>query len=179
LRDSRQFGSERKTKRTLSWVGAGLVSVFGLWVTTRAAFPTSESLRLLTAPVALQTSDKPVHQLDLWDALASERDAARWEASATEEDRFGIALTLVCTAAGYYELAELNQRIALGEQSIVYARKTVDLVKGQATFGAASKLEIAEAEQSWESQQATQTELLEQRIEARNALTVLLNGVPF
>ncbi len=120
------------------------------------------------------------YQLDLWDALAAIRDAARWEAAATEEDRLSTALTLIGgTANLYFQLAELNQRILLGEQSIAYARKTVDLVKGQASFGAASKLEIAEAEQSWESQQAVQTELLEKRVEARNALTVLLDGVAF
>lgn len=141
------------------------------------AIPLSEHLAPTQTHSLLASAS---YQLDLWDALGALRDVARWEAGATEEDRLSVALALVGTTVGlYYQLAELNQRITLGEQSIAYARKTVDLVKGQATFGAASKLEIAEAEQSWESQQATQTELVEQRTEVRNALTVLLNGVSF
>jgi NodT family efflux transporter outer membrane factor (OMF) lipoprotein len=118
------------------------------------------------------------YEVDLWGRLGAVRDAAVWETRATEQDRRSAALALIGTTIDlYYELAELNQRVTLADQSIAYAGRTLDLVKGQAAFGAATKLEVAESEQSLESQRAARTELIEQRIEARNALTVLLDGM--
>jgi NodT family efflux transporter outer membrane factor (OMF) lipoprotein len=120
------------------------------------------------------------YEVDLWGQLGSLKDAARWEARATEQDRQGAALTVIGTAINlYYQLADLNYHIALGEQTTAYARKTLFLVKVQAVAGTTTNLEIAESDQNLQAQQAAQTALLEQRIETRNALTVLLNGTPW
>ncbi len=90
------------------------------------------------------------------------------------------AVALVGSTVGlYFQIAELNQRVLLGERSIAYASKTLDLVKALALAGAATKLEIAESEQNLESQRASQTEWVELRVEVRNALTVVLDGHPW
>jgi outer membrane protein TolC len=95
------------------------------------------------------------YEVDLWGKLSRQRDAAQWEALATEQDRQSAALSLVGTTATlYWQTAFINQRIASSEESIAYARKTQDLVRAQYAAGGASALEMAEAEQTVASQQA-------------------------
>lgn len=119
------------------------------------------------------------YELDLWGRLGSLNDAAQWEALATEEDRESTALTLIgTTAALYWQAAYLNQRIALGEQSIAYAEKTLALVQVQYGAGAVSSLELMEARQNVAAQRAGQTQLRQQQVENDNALTILFDGPP-
>jgi NodT family efflux transporter outer membrane factor (OMF) lipoprotein len=119
------------------------------------------------------------YEVDLWGQLAALRDATTWEARATEQDRRSAAVVLIGTTIKlYYELACLNQRVALGEQSIAYAEKTLSLVQKLADYGAASQFEVSQAEQGIGSQKAAQTAILQQQVETRNEMTVLLNGRP-
>ncbi|AIT25655.1 efflux transporter, outer membrane factor (OMF) lipo, NodT family protein [Bordetella holmesii 41130] len=118
-------------------------------------------------------------ELDLWGRLARARDAAQWQAVATEEDRQAAALALAGTTAElYWQTAYLNQRLASSRESIAYARRTLELVQAQYAAGGTSGLEVAEARQTLASQQATHTELLQQRVEAINGLTILFDGPP-
>jgi len=119
------------------------------------------------------------YELDLWGRLASIRDAARWEAKATEQDRRSTALALIGTVAtAYWQVAWLNQRISLAEASIAAAEKTVQLVQIKYQAGAVSGIDLVQAEQTVASQQATLVQLLQQRIEARNALAILFDQAP-
>ena len=121
----------------------------------------------------LQTS----YEIDLFGKLAAEKDVARWEARATAQDLASTRLSLIGTAVDdYFQIAYLNERIALAEQSVVYAARTLDIVQVQARAGSASSLEVAESAQSLESQQASLRGLVQQRVEARSALNLLLNG---
>lgn len=118
-------------------------------------------------------------EADLWGRLASQRDAARWEALATEEDRRGTALSLVGTTMNlYWQTGFLNQRITTAEQSIAYAQRTLDLVRGQYAAGAVSALEVAEAESNLANERSALSQLQQQRVESLNALALLLNGPP-
>ena len=91
----------------------------------------------------------------------------------------GAALSLSVTVAQlYWQLAYLNQRVEASEQSIAYARETLRLVRAQYEAGAVSGLEIAQATQSLASQEAAHTQWLQQRVEARNALSILFDGPP-
>ncbi|OZI77794.1 efflux transporter outer membrane subunit [Bordetella genomosp. 12] len=118
-------------------------------------------------------------ELDLWGKLARARDAAQWQALATEEDRQAAALSLVGTTAElYWQTAYLNQRLASSRESIAYARRTLELVQAQYGAGGASGLEVAEARQTLASQEAAHTDLLQQRVEAINGLTILFDGPP-
>ena len=119
------------------------------------------------------------YELDLWGKLASQRDAAQWELLATEEDRESAALTLIGTTATlYWKIAYTNQRIAYAEQSMAYVTKLLNLVKVQHDAGAVSGLEVLQAEQALAAQEAAYTQLLQQRVEARNALAILFDGPP-
>ena len=117
------------------------------------------------------------YEIDLWNKLGSQTDVARWEALATEQDRASTALALISTTAQlYWQTGYLNQRLAAGEQSIAVAQKTLELVQSQYRAGAVSGLEVAEAQQTLSSQQAGQTALVQQRVQATTALALLFDA---
>jgi len=119
------------------------------------------------------------YELDLWGRISTLRDAADWEAKATEEDRQATALTLIGSVMTlYWQTGYLNWRIELGEQSIAYAQTTLDLVKVQYGAGASSSLELNQAMQNLAAQQASQTQLIQQRQETYTALAILFDGPP-
>ena len=119
------------------------------------------------------------YEIDLWNRLGSQRDVAQWEAQATAQDREATALSLVATTAQlYWRIGYLNQRLAANLQSIAVARKTLELVQAQYRAGAVSGLELAEALQNLRSQEASQTTLLQQAVEAGTALGLLFDGTP-
>ena len=120
------------------------------------------------------------YELDLWGKLQAQRNAASWEEQATTEDLESTGLALVGDACNlYWTLGFLNQRVAAGEESLSRLQRTLALVQSQFGAGAVSRLELREAEQNLEGQQAVQSQLIQQRVETRNALTVLLNGEPW
>ncbi|MBI5927083.1 MAG: efflux transporter outer membrane subunit [Aquabacterium sp.] len=118
-------------------------------------------------------------EVDLWGRLASLRSAADWEAQATEQDRQAAAMSLVGTVANlYWQVAYLNQRVEVSQQSIDYARQTLKLVEAQYKVGATSGLEVAQATQALAAQEASHTQWLQQRVQARNALAILFDVPP-
>lgn len=142
--------------------------------TSKALASGSSSVRSSSASLGLR------YEIDLWGRLRSQHDAAAWEVQATEEDLLSTRLVLIGTASDlYWTLAFLNQRIAAGEESLQRVERTLSLVRVQRAAGAVSRLEVQEAEQSLYSQTAAQSALIQRRVEARNALTVLLNGEPW
>ncbi len=119
------------------------------------------------------------YEIDLWGKLARQRDAAAWEADATELDRQNTALALIGTTAQlYWQVAYLNQRIASSEANLAYTQKALDLVNTQKAAGAVSALNQAQAEQNLASQKANHETLLMQRIQARHALAILFDRAP-
>jgi NodT family efflux transporter outer membrane factor (OMF) lipoprotein len=119
------------------------------------------------------------YTVDLWGQLASDSDAARWEAQATEDDRANTALALTGTTASlHWRIGYLNQRLALSQASIDYARRSLELAQVRHRAGAATTLDILEVERSLATQEANQAALLQQRTEARNELTVLFDQPP-
>jgi len=119
------------------------------------------------------------YEIDLWNKLGSQREVARWEALASEQDRQSTRLALIATTARlYWQLAFVNQRLAASTQSIGYAQTTYQLVQTQYRAGAASGLEVAEAQQALAGQQASQSALQQQAVEARTAMALLLDNAP-
>lgn len=140
----------------------------------------SRNLRAAPNPTRSQSLGGAVsYELDLWGKLSSQRDAAAWEAFATAEDRDSAALSLIGTVATlYWKIANLQQHIAVSQQSIAYVGKILELVRLQHEAGAVSALEVLEAERSLTSQQASHTQLLHQLVETRAALALLFDGPP-
>ncbi|MFM9923618.1 efflux transporter outer membrane subunit [Variovorax sp. H27-G14] len=143
---------------------------------------TSRSYDLKRGGVAGSASTSLVtlsYELDLWGRLAAQRSAADWTLKATESDRQATALALVGTTAGlYWQTGYLNQRIALSEAGIEDGRRILALVHVKYAAGAVSGLDVAQAGQNLATQEAAHTQLLQQRVEARNALAVLFDRPP-
>lgn len=119
------------------------------------------------------------YEADLWGRLSATRDASDWAARASAEDRESTAQSLAATTATFYwQIAYLRQRIKLGQRSIDYAQKTLDLTRNQYDSGAVSRLDVLQATRSLASQRSTQLALEEQLTEARNGLAILFNQPP-
>lgn len=119
------------------------------------------------------------YEVDLWGKLANQRDMAKWEAEATDQDRRSAAIALGCTTAElYFQIAYLNESVTLSDQSIQRAQKSLDLAKLRHSAGADSSLEVQEATRSLASQQAAREDLLRQLAQYRSALAVLFDGPP-
>lgn len=127
----------------------------------------------------LGVSGSVSYAIDLWGKLANQTDAARWEAAATQQDLQATAQSLVGTVCNlYWQLAYLNERIASSNESIANSRKLFSLVQSRYRAGAVSGLDLAQAEQALVGQEASQSQLIQQRVEARNALAILFNVPP-
>jgi NodT family efflux transporter outer membrane factor (OMF) lipoprotein len=117
------------------------------------------------------------YEADLFGRLHATKDVARFEADATAEDYATARLSLVATAVElYYQLAFLNERIALADDSVAYAQRTLQLSQALRSAGSASLLDTSEAEQSLKSQQSTLEDLKRQKVAALNAIDLLLDG---
>jgi NodT family efflux transporter outer membrane factor (OMF) lipoprotein len=117
------------------------------------------------------------YEIDLWGQLAAERDAARWEERATREDRESAALLLIGSVVNlYFEIADLNHQISFGDANIADAQKALQLIQILKNAGGATALDVVASEQVLESQKTAQAQVVEARVERRNALTVLLAG---
>ncbi|MBC7489348.1 MAG: efflux transporter outer membrane subunit [Glaciimonas sp.] len=150
--------------------------------TVSASVGTSNNRTLRGAPDSMHfqsLTGSATYLVDLWGNLASQRDAAEWQALATVQDRESIALALVGTTASFYwQIANLHQHIDVNEQSIAYSKKTLELVRLQYANGAVSTLELLQAEQSLLALQANRTQLLQQLVVSRAALALLFDGPP-
>ncbi|MBE0579570.1 efflux transporter outer membrane subunit [Devosia sp.] len=119
------------------------------------------------------------YELDLWGRLSSGQDIAALQAAASIEDVESARTTIIAsTIEAYWRLAFTNQDLAIARAGLDAAREVESLVKSQAAVGAATELELAEVRQSVESQAAQLSDLEQNRVVLRNALGVLLNGVP-
>lgn len=120
------------------------------------------------------------YEVDFWGELEATRNIARWEEKATIQDRETAALLLIGSVVTlYFEIASLNESIALSGSNVADAAKTLHLTQVLKSAGGATALDVATAEQSLEGARAALVHLVEQRVERRNALSVLLAGTPW
>ena len=119
------------------------------------------------------------YEIDLWGKLAATRDEANWRAQASAADREAAALSLVgATAKLYWRIGYLNEAIGLGQAGIVDAQRTLAVAQARLVAGAASSIDVAQARQQLAQAQADLTDWRQQRESQRNALALLLGGLP-
>ena len=117
-------------------------------------------------------------ELDLWGRVRSLTAAALESYLATEEARRAVAISLVAQIANTYLLeVELNERIAITEQTLTSREDSYRIARRRYEVGYASKLDAVQAETLLNQTRADRTALLRQRDQNRNALTLLV-GVP-
>lgn len=119
------------------------------------------------------------YEVDLWGKVSANIDQAQWTALASVEDRESTAHSLVATTASlYWQIGYLHQRIELSNKSIEYSRQTLALTERQYASGAVTELNVLESLRSLAGQEAAHSQLLQQLVEAENALAILLNRAP-
>jgi NodT family efflux transporter outer membrane factor (OMF) lipoprotein len=117
------------------------------------------------------------YEADLFGRLKATKDVARFEADATAQDYASARLSLIGTTVElYYQLAYLNERIALAEDSVAYGQKTLQLTQALRGAGSASQLDVSESEQSLQTQLSTLEDLKRQKVDALNSIDLLLDG---
>uniref|UniRef100_UPI0039EFC8BB TolC family protein n=1 Tax=Bordetella sputigena TaxID=1416810 RepID=UPI0039EFC8BB len=119
------------------------------------------------------------YDLDLWGRLEHDAEAAHWRALAKAEDHADVARSQSYLAARlYWELGYLNQRIDRETDNVASARQVRDLVAARHAAGASVYLDVVQSEQTWQQQEAALSDLLQQRVEARDRLAVLRGAAP-
>jgi NodT family efflux transporter outer membrane factor (OMF) lipoprotein len=119
------------------------------------------------------------YEVDLWGKLAKQRDISQWQSQATRSDCESLSLSLSGTVANlYWQIAQLNQLITLGEIDIESARKTMEIVDRRFDAGAVSGIAKSQAAVNLANQQAAQTRLMQSRVELRHAMAALLSKQP-
>lgn len=128
---------------------------------------------------AFQASLSVSYEVDLWGKVSANIDQAQWTALASLEDRESTAQSLVAmTASLYWQIGYLHQRIELSNKSIEHSRQTLALTQRQYASGAVTELNVLESQRSLAGQEASHSQLLQQLVEAENALAILLNRAP-
>lgn len=116
------------------------------------------------------------YEIDLFGKLAKQTEASQWEAIASEQDLQATAQSLIASTVNYYwQLAYLHERLHYAQQNLATSQTLYDLVKVQYKTGAVSGLELVQTEQAVQSQKSTLSQLNQQLVETRTALSILLH----
>jgi len=117
-------------------------------------------------------------ELDFWGRVRNLTTAALESYLATEEARSAIVISLIAQVATTYLFErELDERIAIAQQTITTREDSYRIAKRRYEVGYASKLDAAQADSLLNQARADQTSLLRQRDQNHNALTLLV-GIP-
>ena len=118
-------------------------------------------------------------ELDLWGRLRRLSEAARADFLATEEARRGVVVSLVAdVASSYFQLMELELELEISRETRDTAADSLRLVKLRRERGAASGLDVSQAEQLLYTATA-EIEAVERGIgQTENAISLLLGGPP-
>ena len=139
----------------------------------------SKSLKNGSSSTSYSTDLSVSYEIDLWGKLSRTADASEWSALASKQDLESTAQTLVATTAQlYWQVGYLTQRIALSESDIKDARETLDMTQSQYKNGSVSRLNILEAQRALYALEATNSDYIQQLVEAQNALAILFNQPP-
>jgi NodT family efflux transporter outer membrane factor (OMF) lipoprotein len=118
-------------------------------------------------------------ELDLWGKLRRLDEAARAQFLASEEARNGVIVSLVSDVmTNYFELRELDLELEIGQQNTGIARHNLRLIQERKDRGAASGLEVHQAEQFLYTTTAEIASAQRSIAQAEDALNLLLGGAP-
>ncbi len=115
-------------------------------------------------------------EIDLWGRIRRLSEAALAQYASTEDARRGVLLSIVSEVAqSYFELCELDTRLAIARRTTEAFQGTYDLFSRQLAGGIASQLEVSRAEAALRTASATIPDL-ERRIVAQENLICFLLG---
>lgn len=113
-------------------------------------------------------------ELDFWGRVAALNEAALAQYLASEEAAKSFRVSLISDVAGtWYQLAELNERERLANETLKSRVDSLDLIRKRRDAGLATDLEALAAESLAESVRGQWAELKRQRMQTENALRLL------
>jgi outer membrane protein, multidrug efflux system len=118
-------------------------------------------------------------EIDLWGRIRRLSEAALAQYVSTEEARRGVLLSVVSEVAqSYFELRELDTRLAIARRTTEAFQGTYDLFSRQLAGGIASELEVSRAEAALRTASATVSDLRRQIVAQENLICFLLGRNP-
>jgi multidrug efflux system outer membrane protein len=118
-------------------------------------------------------------EIDLWGRIRRSSEAANAQLLASEEGRRAVLLSLVSDVAqAYFELLELDARLAIANSSTEAYQGTFKLFQDRLEFGVASQLQTARAEGNLAQAAATVPEIQSQIAAKENQISILLGRNP-
>lgn len=119
------------------------------------------------------------YALDLWGLYRaqSEASAANLRAS-TFDHEATVLLVQSSVATTYFSILNLNDRLAIANESLAAARETLKLVQARYDYGAISALDLAQQKTTVASIEAGIPSLEDQLNANRHALAILLGRAP-
>ncbi len=118
-------------------------------------------------------------EIDLWGKIRRSSEAANAQLLASEEGRRAVLLSLVSDVAqAYFELLELDARLAIANSSTEAYQGTYKLFQDRLEFGVASQLQTARAEGNLAQAAATVPEIQSQIAAKENQISTLLGRNP-
>lgn len=118
-------------------------------------------------------------ELDFWGKLRRLDEAARAQFLASEEARNGVIVSLISDVmTNYFELRELDLELEIGQQNNGIARHNLQLIQERKDRGAASGLDVHQAEQFLYTTTAEIASAKRSIAQAEDALNLLLARAP-
>ena len=119
------------------------------------------------------------YELDLWGRIQSSRDAAAFDAKASQEDLRTAALTLSAEVAGtWYQLVEQYGQLDILNEQIVTNNQVLELMTLQFRTGQVGIADMLQQQQLVESNQGEKTKVLAQIKVFEHQLAILLGNSP-
>ena len=118
-------------------------------------------------------------EIDVWGRIRRLSEAAPAEYLSTEQGRRGVLLSVISdTAAAYFQLRNLDARLAIANRTTQAFQGTYDLFDRQRAGGLTSELEVSRAEAALAAAAATIPDLEQQIVAQENLICFLLGRDP-
>jgi len=118
-------------------------------------------------------------ELDLWGKVRRSNEAARADLLSTQEGRRGVMLTVVSSVAtSYVQLLELDQQLAIAQQSLSNRREALALADKRYKGGSATRLTVEQARVELEATASALPPIERDIATVENALSGLLGRNP-
>jgi len=118
-------------------------------------------------------------ELDFWGRLRRQTEAAGFDLKGREEDERAAVISLVSdVVTTYLQLRELDQSLAISEQTLESRRATLALAQRRFTEGVISELDVRQFEAEVAAPAARVADFARQRAEREHQLNVLLGQLP-
>ncbi len=151
------------------------ISANGTYSTNQAIFgafpPQSYDAVRITADLSWE--------LDFWGKIRRQSEAARFDFQGRDEDRRAAVVTLVSdVVTAYLELRELDQNLAIAEETLTSRQATLKLARQRFEQGVISELDVRQFEAQVAAPAASLADFARQRSAKENQLRQLLGQEP-